>query len=166
MSDSSNEQREYDEFEAWVDALDPATAVVDDPADLRAIADAADEVLAAQTRLRHAVDAARANGRTWTQIAVGLGVSRQAATKRYASEQKVTSASRTKMKTKLPKIKTKLPKTKTKLPKTKVSHIREAGVTRRGGLRQTTRKSGSGGSGSETPRRDDYDVAAHDKRYR
>ncbi|WP_200962682.1 hypothetical protein [Terrabacter sp. Soil810] len=162
MSDS-REQREHDEFEAWVDALDPDTAVVDDPADLRAVADAADELHAVQSRLREAVHAARANGRTWTQIAVGLGVSRQAATKRYANEQRVTSANPAKIKTKFPKMKA---KAKAAVPRpAKVSHIRESSVTRRGGLGQTTRKSGSGGSDNDTQRRD-YDIAAHDKRYR
>jgi hypothetical protein len=137
MSDSSREQREYDEFEAWVDALDPDTAVVDDPADLRAIADAADELHAVQSRLRDAVDAARANGRTWTQIAVGLGVSRQAATKRYTNEQRATSVSRTKTKAKPAKVNTAKTETKTRVPvvKTRVSRLRGSRVTRHDELR-------------------------------
>jgi len=165
MSDSSREQREYDEFEEWVDALDPDTAVVDDPADLRAIADAADDLHTVQSRLRDAVDAARANGRTWTQIAVGLGVSRQAATKRYTNEQRATSVSRTKTTAKPAKVNTAKTKTKVPVAKTQVSRLRGGRVAPHDELRQTTRESGDVGFDSDTQRRDTHDVAAHDKRH-
>lgn len=69
--------------EAWLDSLDPATADVEDPADLRAIAWAVGETAAAEARVREAVAAARANGRSWARIAMALGVSRQAARQRY-----------------------------------------------------------------------------------
>lgn len=53
------------------------------PDDLRKIAAAYLSVAQAETSLDDAVQQARANGRTWTQIAAVLGVSRQAATERF-----------------------------------------------------------------------------------
>jgi hypothetical protein len=55
--------------------------------DLRTIAEAADAARADEARLREAVQVARARGRSWNQIAVALGVSRQAARQRFASKQ-------------------------------------------------------------------------------
>lgn len=71
-------------FEHWADALDPTTVEVQDLTDLRAIAEAADAVRADEARLRESVERARAHGRSWNQIAVPLGVSRQAARQRFA----------------------------------------------------------------------------------
>jgi hypothetical protein len=39
-----------------------------------------------EARLREAVHLARAHGRSWNQIAVALGVSRQAARQRFADK--------------------------------------------------------------------------------
>lgn len=71
--------------EAWLDALDPeALASPDsDGADLRAIAEALHAVAAVDLALADEVAKARANGRTWTQIATVLGVSKQAARERF-----------------------------------------------------------------------------------
>jgi hypothetical protein len=55
--------------------------------DLCAIAEAADAARADEARLREAVQVARARGRSWNQIAVALGVSRQAARQRFAAKQ-------------------------------------------------------------------------------
>jgi hypothetical protein len=71
------------EFEQRADQLDPDTVTVDDVSDLRAVAEAADAVAAAEARLREAVEVAHARGRSWGRIGVALGVTRQAARKRF-----------------------------------------------------------------------------------
>ncbi|WP_019810711.1 ECF-type sigma factor [Saccharomonospora halophila] len=71
-------------FEQLADNLDPDTDEVDHTDDLRTIADAAEAVTADQARLREAVALARAHGRSWNDIALALGVSRQAARQRFA----------------------------------------------------------------------------------
>jgi hypothetical protein len=50
------------------------------------IADAAETVRDDEARLREAVEIARAHGRSWNQIAVALGVSRQAARQRFSDK--------------------------------------------------------------------------------
>ncbi|MFN2495022.1 MAG: hypothetical protein ABR608_03805 [Pseudonocardiaceae bacterium] len=71
--------------EAWLDQLDPddPNVAVDDPADLRAIAHALAAAVAAEQAVHQAVAAARNNGRTRGDIAMILGISRQAAQQRY-----------------------------------------------------------------------------------
>ncbi len=59
---------------------------MDDTADLRAIADAVDAVNAANAHLREFVMLARANGRSWGEIGIALGVSRQAARERFSGK--------------------------------------------------------------------------------
>lgn len=54
--------------------------------DLRAIADAADAVAAAEGQLRETVEVARARGRSWRHIGLVLGISRQAARERFGQE--------------------------------------------------------------------------------
>jgi hypothetical protein len=73
-------------FERLADQLNPATAAVDDLSDLRAIAEAADQVRRDEALVTERVAAARARGRSWNRIAVALGVSRQAARHRFASK--------------------------------------------------------------------------------
>jgi hypothetical protein len=70
-------------FDQLADALDPATAQVDHTDDLRQIASVSEAVRADEARLREAIEVARAHGRSWNQIAVALGVSRQAARQRF-----------------------------------------------------------------------------------
>jgi len=72
--------------EAWLDSLDPkALASPDsDGADLRAIMEALRVRAAVDLNLADQVAKARANGRTWTQIAAVLGVTKQAARERFA----------------------------------------------------------------------------------
>ena len=70
-------------FEQLTDDLDPATAAVDHTDDLRQIAAVSEEVRSDEARLRESVEVARAHGRSWNQIAVALGVSRQAARQRF-----------------------------------------------------------------------------------
>jgi hypothetical protein len=54
--------------------------------DLRGIADAAQTLREDEARLREAVEIARAHGRSWNQVGVALGVSRQAARQRFADK--------------------------------------------------------------------------------
>jgi hypothetical protein len=79
-------ERAGQRFEQLADDLDPASAGVEQTDDLRQIADAADAVRADEARLRESVEAARAQGRSWNQIAIALGVSRQAARQRFADK--------------------------------------------------------------------------------
>lgn len=88
MTRHTNEQinEAAERFERLANALDPATAHVEDATDLRAVAEAADAVRADEARLTEAVQIARAHGHSWNRIAVVLGVSRQAARQRYADK--------------------------------------------------------------------------------
>jgi hypothetical protein len=71
-------------FEHWADNLHDDKATVTATPELRAIADAADQVAAAEARLTEAVAIARARGWSWNHIALPLRVSRQAARQRFA----------------------------------------------------------------------------------
>ena len=73
-------------FDQLADELDPATAEVDHTEDLRAIAAVSEAVRSDEARLREAVEVARAHDRSWNQIAVALGVSRQAARQRFTDK--------------------------------------------------------------------------------
>lgn len=73
-------------FERLADDLDPASVQAETTEDLRAIAIASDTLRADEGRLREAVEVARAHGRSWNQIALALGVSRQAARQRFADK--------------------------------------------------------------------------------
>ena len=65
------------------DELDPSAATAERLDDLEAIARAADAARRDATQLREAVATARGRGRSWNEIAVALGVSRQAARQRF-----------------------------------------------------------------------------------
>ncbi|MHB1473749.1 MAG: hypothetical protein ACYDDU_10050 [Dermatophilaceae bacterium] len=73
-------------FEQLAAELDPATAEVDHTDDLRAVAAVSEAIRAGEARLREAVEVARAHDRSWNQIAVALGVSRQAARQRFTDK--------------------------------------------------------------------------------
>ncbi len=73
-------------FDQLADELDPATVEVDQTDDLRAIAAVSEAVRVDEARLREAVEVARAHDRSWNQIAVALGVSRQAARQRFTDK--------------------------------------------------------------------------------
>jgi hypothetical protein len=79
-------ERAAERFEELAEELDPETAKVVVTEDLRGIADAAQTVREDEERLREAVEVARAHGRSWNQVAVALGVSRQAARQRFADK--------------------------------------------------------------------------------
>jgi len=79
-------ERAAQRFEGLAEELDPETAKVVVTEDLRAIADAAQTIREDEARLLEAVEVARAHGRSWNQVAVALGVSRQAARQRFADK--------------------------------------------------------------------------------
>jgi hypothetical protein len=62
-------------FEQWADTL--SREDFEYITDLRAIAEATDAVRSGEVRVNELVQLARANGRSWTQIGIALGVSRQ-----------------------------------------------------------------------------------------
>lgn len=76
-------ERAAADAEAWLDSLDPETAEAEDPNDLRHIGLAVRDAAAAARETDEAVAAARANGRSWGEIRMVLGVSRQAARERF-----------------------------------------------------------------------------------
>jgi len=73
-------------FEQLTDNLDPASVTAEDLSDLRAVAEAAEQVRRDEALVTERVAAARAKGRSWNRIAVALGVSRQAARHRFANK--------------------------------------------------------------------------------
>ncbi len=66
--------------------FDPAGVPIDDTTDLRTLAEAVDAVRAGEARVRELVARARANGRSWGEVGIALGVSRQAARERFAEK--------------------------------------------------------------------------------
>lgn len=72
----------------WLDQLaDPGTPVtVDDISDLAAVSAAADGIDLAREILIDRVRVARHRGRSWTEIAHVLGISRQAARQRFRDQ--------------------------------------------------------------------------------
>jgi len=80
-------ERAAADAEAWLDSLDPATTPAEDAADLRRVGLALRGAAAAETELADAVAAARQHGRSWGDIALVLGVSRQAARQRYSGHE-------------------------------------------------------------------------------
>jgi hypothetical protein len=66
--------------------FDPSETPMDDTSDLRTLAEAVDGVRTGEARVRELVARARANGRSWGEIGIALGVSRQAARERFAEK--------------------------------------------------------------------------------
>jgi len=73
-------------LEVLADNPDPDTAAVEAIDDLSRVAAACEAVRDDEARLQEAVTVARAHDRSWNQIAVALGVSRQAARQRFADK--------------------------------------------------------------------------------
>lgn len=84
-----SEARSYTAAEAaaGIDNLDPDSPGVEDVSDLAEIAHAQAKFDSAKHRLTAAVATARANGRSWTLIGYRLGLSEQAARKRFSDEE-------------------------------------------------------------------------------
>ncbi|HEY1523690.1 MAG TPA: hypothetical protein VGF70_11825 [Solirubrobacteraceae bacterium] len=66
--------------------LDPSTTAGRDAGDLRAIAETVEVIHAGEAKLRELVDRARGGGHSLGEIAIALGVSRQAAHERFADK--------------------------------------------------------------------------------
>jgi hypothetical protein len=66
--------------------FDPSGTQMDDTTDLRTLAEAVDGVRAGEARVRELVACARANGRSWGEVGIALGVSRQAARERFSEK--------------------------------------------------------------------------------
>jgi len=79
-------ERAAERFEQLADAVDPDVTTVEKIDDLRDVAVASQAVRSDEAALREAVQIARTHGRSWNQIAVALGVSRQAARQRFADK--------------------------------------------------------------------------------
>jgi hypothetical protein len=73
-------------FEQLADELDPDTAEIDRTDDLCQVATISETLRAEEAQLRETVNIARAHGRSWNQIALALGVSRQAARQRFSDK--------------------------------------------------------------------------------
>ncbi len=69
--------------ETWLESLDPAATPAEDPRDLRRIGLALRSLADDQREVDEAVAAAREKGRSWGEIGLVLGISRQAARERY-----------------------------------------------------------------------------------
>ena len=70
--------------EAWLSSLDPEATPAEDTTDLREIGLIFSKLADLQKQLDDAVIAARHNGRSWGEIGLVLGISKQAARERYA----------------------------------------------------------------------------------
>ncbi|MDJ0355094.1 hypothetical protein [Paenarthrobacter sp. PH39-S1] len=79
-------ERAAQRFEHLADELDPDAVEVDVTDDLREVAVISEALRADEVHLRETVNMARARGRSWNQIALALGVSRQAARQRFADK--------------------------------------------------------------------------------
>jgi hypothetical protein len=71
-------------LERWADKVDEADLVVADTESLRAIADLAEQRGQLDSALVEAIRSARRADRSWTEIGAMLGVSKQAAQRKYS----------------------------------------------------------------------------------
>lgn len=72
------------EIEAWADEVDEDALVVADTDALKAIAEYAERRDRVEAALTEAVRTARRTGRSWSEIGTMLGVSKQAAQRKYS----------------------------------------------------------------------------------
>jgi len=79
-------EEDIQRLQKLADDFDPSMAPPRDAGDLRAIAETVDSIHAGEAKLRELVQLARARGRSWGEIAIALGVSRQAAHERFAEK--------------------------------------------------------------------------------
>ena len=73
-------------FEEWAKNFDPADLKATDTTALRQIAKLADQRNMVEAELASAVRSARRARRSWSEIGAMLGVSKQAAQRKYASK--------------------------------------------------------------------------------
>lgn len=79
-------EKEIQRAAKLAEEFDPAGVPMDDTTDLRTLAEAVDGVRTGEARVRELVARARANGRSWGEIGIALGVTRQAARERFADK--------------------------------------------------------------------------------
>ena len=79
-------EEEIERAAKLAEEFDPSNVPMDDTTDLRTLAEAVDAVRSGEARVRELVTRARANGRSWGEIGISLGVSRQAARERFAEK--------------------------------------------------------------------------------
>jgi hypothetical protein len=72
-------------LEKWAERVEPEELRVADTEALRVVAELADQRDRVETELTAAVRAARAAHRSWSEIGVMLGVSKQAAQRKYGN---------------------------------------------------------------------------------
>ena len=72
------------DVEGWLDELDPDETPAQEASDLAAIGRAVDDRDRAEVLLETLVRDARAHGKSWAMIGLALGVSKQAAQRKYA----------------------------------------------------------------------------------
>jgi hypothetical protein len=82
MSTSRTERTKA--LEAWADAVDPEDLVVADTQSLRMIAELVERRIDLDSALVEAIRSARRADRSWSEIGAMLGVSKQAAQKKYS----------------------------------------------------------------------------------
>jgi hypothetical protein len=71
-------------IEAWADKVEPEDLVVADTESLRAIAELTERRGELDAALLEAIRAARRSDRSWSEIGAMLGVSKQAAQRKYS----------------------------------------------------------------------------------
>ena len=72
-------------LETWADTVDPADLRESDTDSLRHIAELAQQRDQVDSKLAESVRAARADHRSWSEIGAMLGVSKQAAQRKYGA---------------------------------------------------------------------------------
>jgi hypothetical protein len=73
-------------LESWADTVDPASLREADTDSLRHIAELAQQRDQVDSELAESVRAARADRRSWSEIGAMLGVSKQAAQRKYGTK--------------------------------------------------------------------------------
>lgn len=81
---STTQAARAEAIEAWADKVEPRDLVVADTESLRTIAELAEHRSELDAALTEAVRAARRSDRSWSEIGAMLGVSKQAAQRKYA----------------------------------------------------------------------------------
>lgn len=76
-------------YERWADLVDPDDLVVLDTSSLKALRELAGQRDTVDAELAAAVRQARLDNRSWSQIGLMLGVSKQAAQRKYAARCRV-----------------------------------------------------------------------------
>jgi len=79
----ANRATKLESLERWADAVDPIDLVVVDTTALRALMELSEQRVCVEAQLIEAVRKARADHHSWSAIGLMLGVSKQAAQRKY-----------------------------------------------------------------------------------